>query len=144
MTDCDEPATLAQAGRLAGLGVVTTFTSEDGGNVTAIFEKPETPIETAPAPLPYNADRIARMDAGREPVLDVPWPRCVRAARRASRGSDRPQTIAQPALGDDVQMLHWRFWIDLTPGERGRMTARVPASSQISTSSRIALYRSRP
>jgi hypothetical protein len=54
-------ATLAQAGRRAGLNVVTTFTSEDGGNVTAIFEKPETPLEAAPTPLPDNADRIARI-----------------------------------------------------------------------------------
>ena len=54
-------ATLAQAGRLAGLEVVTTFTSEDGGNVTAIFEKPETPVAAAATPLADNADRIARI-----------------------------------------------------------------------------------
>jgi len=54
-------ATLAQAGRRAGLSVVTTFTSEDGGNVTAVFEKPETSVEAAPSPLADNADRIARI-----------------------------------------------------------------------------------
>ena len=54
-------ATLAQAGRLAGLHVVTTFTSEDGGNVTAIFEKPETPVETSPTPIAGNADRVTRI-----------------------------------------------------------------------------------
>lgn len=54
-------ATLAQAGRLAGLEVVTTFTSEDGGNVTAIFEKPEMPVAAAAMPLPDNADRVARI-----------------------------------------------------------------------------------
>lgn len=54
-------ATLAQAGRRAGLEVVTTFTSQDGGNVTAIFEKPELPMEAAPTPLPGNAHHILRI-----------------------------------------------------------------------------------
>lgn len=54
-------ATLAQAGRRAGLEVVKTFTSEDGGNVTAIFEKPETSVAAAAMPLPDNADRVAHI-----------------------------------------------------------------------------------
>jgi SAM-dependent methyltransferase len=54
-------ATLAQAGRRAGLEVVTTFTTEDGGNVAAIFKKPERLEEAAPAPLPGNAQRITRI-----------------------------------------------------------------------------------
>lgn len=54
-------ATLAQAGRRAGLQVVTTFTSEDGGNVTAIFENTETCTEAASEPLPGNATRVSHI-----------------------------------------------------------------------------------
>lgn len=54
-------ATLAQTGRRAGLRVVSTFTSEDGGNVGAIFEKPKVLLESVPTPLPGNAQDILRI-----------------------------------------------------------------------------------
>jgi SAM-dependent methyltransferase len=55
------PATLAQAGRRAGLKVTSTFTSEDGGNVICVFEKPELVEDATPAPLPGNAQRVLRI-----------------------------------------------------------------------------------
>jgi SAM-dependent methyltransferase len=54
-------ATLAQAGLRAGLQVNSTFTSGDGGNLTAIFEKPRQLAEKTPGPLPGNAQRILRI-----------------------------------------------------------------------------------
>jgi SAM-dependent methyltransferase len=52
------PATLEQAGRRAGLSVVDSFASSDGGNIMCVFEKPEFPDEAAPAPLPGNAAHV--------------------------------------------------------------------------------------
>jgi 2-polyprenyl-3-methyl-5-hydroxy-6-metoxy-1,4-benzoquinol methylase len=50
-------ATLAALGRKAGFDVVRTFTSTDGGNVTAVLRKTETSKATSPS-LPGNADHI--------------------------------------------------------------------------------------
>jgi len=51
--------TLAEAGRRAGLHVLSTFTSEDGGNVSAIFQRSALPAGTAGTPLADNAARVA-------------------------------------------------------------------------------------
>ena len=53
--------TLAQVGRRAGLHVVSSFTSEDGGNVMCVFEKTEVSDETAPTSLPGNARRVTEI-----------------------------------------------------------------------------------
>jgi hypothetical protein len=50
-------ATMAALGRQAGFEVVRTFTSADGGNVTAVLQKTEHPVPAAPS-LPSNADHI--------------------------------------------------------------------------------------
>jgi SAM-dependent methyltransferase len=50
-------ATLAALGRQAGFEVVRTFTSADGGNVTAVLRKIEHPVPATPS-LPGNADHI--------------------------------------------------------------------------------------
>ena len=50
-------ATLAALGRQAGFEVVRTFTSADGGNVTAVLQKTEHPVTATPS-LPGNADHI--------------------------------------------------------------------------------------
>lgn len=79
-------ATLAQAGRRAGLRVVKTFTSEDGGNVTAIFEKPALPDDAAPAALPGNAEQISRILNGHTALVHTftahPYLRPLRKLRR--------------------------------------------------------------
>jgi 2-polyprenyl-3-methyl-5-hydroxy-6-metoxy-1,4-benzoquinol methylase len=51
-------ATLAHAGRSAGLNPVVAFASNDGGNVTAVFEKTTRLPETLRAELPGNAERV--------------------------------------------------------------------------------------
>ena len=50
-------ATLGALGRQAGFEVVRTFTSADGGNVTAVLRKTDAPPTTAPS-LPGNANHI--------------------------------------------------------------------------------------
>jgi SAM-dependent methyltransferase len=50
-------ATLAALGRQAGFEVVRTFTSDDGGNVTAVLRKTEASA-SAPPSLPGNGDHI--------------------------------------------------------------------------------------
>jgi SAM-dependent methyltransferase len=57
-------ATLAHAGRCAGLTPVSTFPSSDGGNVTAVFEKTGRAPEALPAELPGNAARVRRILRG--------------------------------------------------------------------------------
>ena len=56
-------ATLAALGRQAGYEVVRTFTSADGGNVTAVLQKTDQPVATHPS-LPENADHIRRIITG--------------------------------------------------------------------------------
>jgi hypothetical protein len=53
-------ATLAALGRQAGFEVVRTFTSADGGNVTAVLRKTDAPAKTAPS-LTGNANHIRRI-----------------------------------------------------------------------------------
>ncbi|MEX0671687.1 MAG: class I SAM-dependent methyltransferase [Pirellulales bacterium] len=54
-------ATLAHAGRRAGLHPVSSFPSSDGGNVSAVFVKTKSDFENLPAKLPGNADRVRRI-----------------------------------------------------------------------------------
>lgn len=51
------PGSLAALGRRAGYDVERTFTSADGGNVTAVLRRSETP-PPATIEVPGNADRI--------------------------------------------------------------------------------------
>ena len=51
------PATLAELGRRAGFEVVRTFTSTDGGNVTAVLKKADLSTEPRTS-LAGNAERI--------------------------------------------------------------------------------------
>jgi 2-polyprenyl-3-methyl-5-hydroxy-6-metoxy-1,4-benzoquinol methylase len=51
------PETLAELGRRAGFEVVRTFTSADGGNVTAVLKKADPSPEAGAIP-PGNAERI--------------------------------------------------------------------------------------
>jgi len=55
------PATLAMAGRRAGLVVLDGFTSEDQGNVMAVFERPETPATLPDGKIPGHAERAAAL-----------------------------------------------------------------------------------
>ena len=62
-------ATLAHAGRCAGLNPVSTFSSSDGGNVTAVFEKTNCASETLPTKLPGNAERVRRILGGHNSLM---------------------------------------------------------------------------
>jgi SAM-dependent methyltransferase len=60
-------ATLAALGRQAGFEVVRTFTSADGGNVTAVLRKTDAPAKTAPS-LTGNANHIRRIIRAHTPL----------------------------------------------------------------------------
>ena len=55
------PKTLPMAGRQAGLEVVRTFTSEDGGNVMCVYRRPE--VEAAPpvGSIPGHAAEVGTL-----------------------------------------------------------------------------------
>lgn len=52
-------ATLAMTGRRAGLTVLEQHTSPDGGNVTCVFERPETAFEMPDGKIPGHASQVA-------------------------------------------------------------------------------------
>lgn len=77
-------ATLALAGRLAGLHAVDSFTSADGGNLMVIFRRADS-TPAAPAVLPGHAARVLRHLRGhtaRRHALSLsPWLRPLRRLR---------------------------------------------------------------
>lgn len=113
-------ATLAQAGRCAGLRVVDSFASSDGGNIMCIFEKPEIWGEVEPAPLPGNAAHVLEV-LRRHTVLSHsltlhPYQRPVQklrrrreeavAVRNATDGKTLLQTIAREIRAKGMRAAH--------------------------------------
>lgn len=58
------PKTLPMAGRQAGLEVVRTFTSEDGGNVMCVYRKPETDAPAPDGKIPGHAAEVGALLRG--------------------------------------------------------------------------------
>jgi 2-polyprenyl-3-methyl-5-hydroxy-6-metoxy-1,4-benzoquinol methylase len=58
------PKTLPMAGRQAGLEVVRTFTSEDGGNVMCVYRKPEAESPPPDGRVPGHATEVAALLRG--------------------------------------------------------------------------------
>ena len=101
------PETLAELGRRAGFEVVRTFTSADGGNVTAVLKKADPSRETGALP-PGNAERIRSILRKHSPLRHclspAPFLRPIRKlGRRLSEsiglmGAKTPKALMDRAL----------------------------------------------
>jgi len=99
------PATLAQAGRLAGLRVLESSTSADSGNVICSYEKPNLVEDIAAAGLPGNAQCINATLSAHTPIAHAftayPYLRPLRKLyrrweeRRALRHSSDGKVVLQ-------------------------------------------------
>lgn len=58
------PKTLPMAGRMAGLEVVRTFTSEDAGNVMCVYRRPEVETEVGSGAIPGHAAEVGALVRG--------------------------------------------------------------------------------
>jgi hypothetical protein len=58
------PKTLPMAGRMAGLEVVRTFTSEDAGNVMCVYRRPEVKTEVGSGAIPGHAAEVGALVRG--------------------------------------------------------------------------------
>jgi 2-polyprenyl-3-methyl-5-hydroxy-6-metoxy-1,4-benzoquinol methylase len=90
------PSTLESLGKAAGLEVVHSHVSSDGGNIGSIFRKPETPSSTpASRAIPGNYQRVKRIVDGHTNLghLFSPYP-YIRPFRSLARALDEKRGCA--------------------------------------------------
>jgi 2-polyprenyl-3-methyl-5-hydroxy-6-metoxy-1,4-benzoquinol methylase len=83
------PKTLPMAGRMAGLEVVRTFTSEDGGNVMCVYRRPEGDVSPVSGAVPGHAAEVGGLLRGhtalRHAFTAAPYVRPVERLLRRGR-----------------------------------------------------------
>ncbi len=98
------PATLAMAGRRAGLTVLDHHTSPDGGNVACVFERPEAGVEIPDGKIPGHAGQVAAFLRGhstlRHALTLAPYTRPFAKLRRRSQ-----ERAALKAAGLDARQM---------------------------------------
>lgn len=83
------PKTLPMAGRMAGLEVVRTFTSEDAGNVMCVYRRPEGEVVADSGSIPGHAEEVTALVRGhtalRHAFTAAPYVRPVERLKRRGR-----------------------------------------------------------